>query len=436
VWLILAIPAVVTLLCVVAEVANLWLARTELTNSLEAAALGAVKQWGDSGGGDTLVPRQVGNAYASANTLNGVSVDLTIIDPLLNRDPAEPCNQNACGDGVLVFGGIVDDSPEFVFDCCGTPSCGCGGIRVTALKGPDMGGGGGAASTEPRQIGIFYEDGAAGVTILSASFRLPGNPAVNLNQQPYWDGSGSAGRLPVVSDHDIPDLHNLNNGSPTPYGSFPGNSTRDVRGLDPDPRIPAGGNPESSEYRSPGNLPPPPFNNPNGDVLFTFEDLVPTFIDRYRVLTIHFRPGTFQPPSDPLDPSTFEFIRFGASMNGLNPPAFPGQNDADNMGITGVGITIRLSNGVICNGQFVDDGLDNNFSPSTLSGGGVGIVDAFAVRAHATYEVPSICCELFGIPIGPFEVTACADALYDCATRSPRLYHLEDENFLCGVTCP
>jgi hypothetical protein len=75
-----------------------------------------------------------------------------------------------------------------------------------------------------------------------------------------------------------------------------------------------------------------------------------------------------------------------------------------------------------------------SFNSGDCSGGGSG--QAFAVRAHASYQVPSVVCELFCIPIGPFEVTACADALYDCSTRAPRLYHLEDRNFSCSVTCP
>ena len=152
VWLILAIPAVVTLLCVVAEVGNLWLARVELTNSLEAAALGAVQQWGSAGGGSTLVPRQVGNAYASANTLNGIPVDLTVIDPTLNRVPGGPCNENVCGNGVLVFGAVINDNPEFVFDCCATPSCGIGTILI------DASGQGNLSTANNHEWGIRYLD--------------------------------------------------------------------------------------------------------------------------------------------------------------------------------------------------------------------------------------------------------------------------------------
>ncbi len=429
-WIILALTSVLALFCLVLEVANLFLARIELENALEAAALAAVKQWGDSGGGDTQVPREVGQDFAAANTINGVPVAIG-----LNYNAAELPNQNADCSGNLIFGAIIDDDPEFVFSTCVAPSCGCGGIRVNALKA-DSG-----TSTEPRQIGIFYEDGAPGVTICSASFRLPQNPAVSANQQPYWDRNvgNVPGRSPVVSDHDAADAFNLLNPAPTAYGLFPGNTTHDVRGLDPDPVV-AGATPEGSDYRDPTNTPPPPFDNPNGDVIFTFEDPVPTFTDRFQVLTIHFRPGSFQPPSDPSDPNTFEFLRFGASMNNLNPPAFPpggNNNDADKMGIEGVQITIVTCNGETCTGQFVDDGINNGFSPSTFGGGSSGgSGQAFAVRAQATVEVQSLCCQICGVPIGPFSVRGRADALYDCLLRVPRLYHIEDDNFFCQVPCP
>ena len=45
VWAILAIPVALTLLCAVAEVAHLWLARLELQTGLESAALAGVKLW-------------------------------------------------------------------------------------------------------------------------------------------------------------------------------------------------------------------------------------------------------------------------------------------------------------------------------------------------------------------------------------------------------
>lgn len=197
VWFLLAMPALLTLLCVMIEVAHLYLARAELHNALESAAQAAVKDWAENftmlGGEDTQNARIVGNTFAMANSINGDSVNLANIDPTLNYDAGESCNQNGCSGGVFVFGAITDDDPKLVFDCC----------------------------TEPEP----------------------------------------------------------------------------------------------------------------------------------------------------------------------------------------------------CNG-------------------GGGLVNTFAVRAQATYPVPAVCSSLFGIPIGPFTVTARADALYDCSTQSPRLYHLEPTHFACGVTCP
>ena len=57
------------LLSVLLGIASLWLARVELETALEAAALAAVKEWGDQGGGETFVPRQVGGFPLSAMRL-------------------------------------------------------------------------------------------------------------------------------------------------------------------------------------------------------------------------------------------------------------------------------------------------------------------------------------------------------------------------------
>src|SRR5215471_16583286 len=68
-WIVIWLPCLLVLFCVLARVANLWLARIELENALEAAALAAVKEWGDAGGGDTLAPRLVGVNYSQANAV-------------------------------------------------------------------------------------------------------------------------------------------------------------------------------------------------------------------------------------------------------------------------------------------------------------------------------------------------------------------------------
>jgi Flp pilus assembly protein TadG len=78
-WTLLFVVVLLTILYVVIQVAQLWLAREKLENAIEAAALAAAKQWGDAGGGsDNVAAAQArGEAYATANTVNGVPLDLT-----------------------------------------------------------------------------------------------------------------------------------------------------------------------------------------------------------------------------------------------------------------------------------------------------------------------------------------------------------------------
>ncbi len=78
-WTILFVVVLLTILYVVVQVAQLWLARGKLENAIEAATLAAAKQWGDAGGGsDNVAAAQArGEAYAAANTVNGVPLDLT-----------------------------------------------------------------------------------------------------------------------------------------------------------------------------------------------------------------------------------------------------------------------------------------------------------------------------------------------------------------------
>ena len=77
-WTVLCIPFIMTILFVVAEVSQLWQARAQLENALEAAALAAVQEWGDAGGGikNIAAAQTAGRAYAKANLVHGIQVDL------------------------------------------------------------------------------------------------------------------------------------------------------------------------------------------------------------------------------------------------------------------------------------------------------------------------------------------------------------------------
>lgn len=151
-WLVIWLPALLVMLSVLLGIANLWLARVELETALEAAALAAVKEWGDQGGGETFVPRQVGVEFAAANCVRGVPV---AIDPnydgplaalfgrplvrLASVAAVSACNQNrSCGlsdspSGNLVFGAVHEDDPGNVtFNAGQCPSCSPGRVLIDA----------------------------------------------------------------------------------------------------------------------------------------------------------------------------------------------------------------------------------------------------------------------------------------------------------------
>lgn len=107
-WLVIWLPCLLALFSVLLGVSNLWLARVELENAVEAAALAAAKEWGDDQRGETLVAREVGVAYAAANHVRGGGVVLG-----LNYQDAHP-NQNRDAAGDLIFGVIDDSDPDHI----------------------------------------------------------------------------------------------------------------------------------------------------------------------------------------------------------------------------------------------------------------------------------------------------------------------------------
>ena len=129
-WLVIWLPALLVLFSALLGIANLWLARVELENAMEAAALAAVKEWGDRGGGETFVPRCVGVEFAAANLVRGEPVHIN------SNYGHHGCNQNlACGveDGNLIFGALDEsNSDHVVFDAGKCPSCGAGSVLFDA----------------------------------------------------------------------------------------------------------------------------------------------------------------------------------------------------------------------------------------------------------------------------------------------------------------
>lgn len=120
-WLIVSLPVLLLLVCFIVEIGNIWLARVELENALESAALAAVKEWADAAGGDTQQARFVGMEYAAANTVTGTPVTLA------HNYISGNTNQNASCEGDLVFGALTNDVIPWVFNAGIQPSCIPGG---------------------------------------------------------------------------------------------------------------------------------------------------------------------------------------------------------------------------------------------------------------------------------------------------------------------
>ncbi len=416
-WTLLMIPVLLVMFAVVVEGVHLWLARVELENALEAAALASVKEWAESGsapGQDwTDGARIVGVDYAEANLINQTQVG---IDKNLSPDTfdiATNPNENASCEGDVVFGAITEEDP-YVFEADVAPSCNEGRVFIDAWK-PDSGTGQGAPeSGKPRLFGVFFDEGRPELSILSVSFSMPdcSNPNAPAAQQAHFDGSKAV--LVSVADQD-PDFLNRFN---------PGSQPKDVRGLDPTP-----------VSVSPDNwvcpTSPPPWGTLAGDVCFTFSDPISAVANGFRTFTANFRPGAFTSTDDP---NTTDFIRFGASIGGLNPPCFPGaQNDGDAIGQAGVFVTVvfynsRTDETSTCTTRFVDDPIDKYSTAICRGSSALG----HAVRTQATHTVPSLICSFLGINFGgPFTVSACTTAMYDCELQRPRLIRVEEENFIC-----
>lgn len=125
-WTILTLPAFLLLLMFVVDAGNLWLARAELENAMEAAALAAVEEWGDAGGGATNTPRTIGVAYAGANSVVGTAVTIGTnlgVVGVGNPNANQTCTLGmAPPTGNLIFGALTSLSPV-TFDAGVAPVC-------------------------------------------------------------------------------------------------------------------------------------------------------------------------------------------------------------------------------------------------------------------------------------------------------------------------
>ena len=106
-WLLLVLPLAAGMTLSVVEIGNLWIARAELENALEAATLAAAREWGEQGaeGDDVDLAAAVGIDFAGFNTVAGDPVTIVHLahvenDGSLAYSPSEMQQTN------LFFGGM------------------------------------------------------------------------------------------------------------------------------------------------------------------------------------------------------------------------------------------------------------------------------------------------------------------------------------------
>ena len=377
VWLILVIPLVLTMLCVVIEAGNLWLARVELENGLEAAALAAVKEWGEAGGGPTQIPRMVGVEFAEANEVR--CKPLFIGNNYTPPTPDNP-NGNASCTGNLVFGTIDYIMPRVFYaniapDCGHFENLGTVGLRVEV----DTAGAGSDTTFRKEQAFLveFKSSTVPGLSIVSIQIDL--------------QAAGSDNGQFDVDTVSPPANETLGPGPREGWGPFVNTSnTEQTRGLT------------------------------IGSIVFTPDG---SSHMQSSTLRIDFPVGDFTTDNPP------DRIVFGVDTDMVGYGILDSGDTADSgsdFAIPDFKITINFSNGgtvdLIGNDPNVFQVANKKiFTPPGFTKDLLIFVPPngdFGVRAQATVPVESICKCLLGIPVGPFCVSAKTHAGYKC-TRGP-----------------
>jgi hypothetical protein len=110
-WIILTLPVVLCLLGVIVEGGNVWLARLELSNAVEAAALAGVDTWGDEAPPNNPMARHAARNRAvelfAANTIRGQTFAMSPNGTMGMGMGMGASNNAVCGDDPAVTGNIV-----------------------------------------------------------------------------------------------------------------------------------------------------------------------------------------------------------------------------------------------------------------------------------------------------------------------------------------
>lgn len=415
IWLIATLPVLLILFCFVINIAQQWLARVELENALEAAALAAVKEWGDAGGGDTLIPREVGIEYANLNRVRGFRVQIADnYDPVtggVNQNKLCDVVKGPPPDGNLIFGAITRDDPEFpvTFNAGVRPSCAAGRVLI------DASGEGNLQTDHNNEWGISFQQtdppAPAGLMITKVEINVRPNPG----DEAIFFGTPLVSEILVDGNADAA------------VRDDSGNRQADVKG----------------------------FTDPLGQIEFTIDPMEPW------ILTIEFFPDNDPDGGTDAGFEICDRMRFGAEVHAKE--VGNAQIDGDEIGQIPALVTVYFNNGTSVTGSMFDNTESKNdcFNPA-LTGGfcpdpslivhptmipdlpcpptaaeknngqsylllGGGFAE-FAVRAQATVNVSPLCRCLCAFN-DDYCVSAKTIAVYDCVTRRPKLIRVD--RFIC-----
>lgn len=382
----------VTILCVVVEIAHLYLARTELENALEAAALAGADYWAKNPG-DTGDARTRAQQYAAANTVDGQPVVLS------SNYGTDDVNDNAAPDGNLIFGAVSFEPVRiadnaYAFDHATEPSC---TVTQTVVAEVDL----------PWKVQGDDTYGTRGMFEFEYDSFTPINPPTlptpQITKITYGlAGIGGIGLGRFDVNTSSPPANESNIGSDTLSGWGPFSDTS-----------------------------PPPGNTP---VTFT-----PTNPDGLRYKTLEVVPTT------PLLPGNK--IRFGVDTDMMDGTAGPTVvNTSDDGGdfyfftsdfymavefngdsanpviLYGNGLGVKQPPGG--NQTFLNRGQAQKFSYTiTIPGNGT-----YGVRAQANIQVTPWLNSFLGCPIGPFRVAARTTARAGCG-MTPNLVRIATDGY-------
>lgn len=381
VWTLMFVALLVTILCVVLEIAHLYLARTELENALEAAVLAAADHWAKNPG-DTLASRTRGVQYAAANTVDNQPVVLG------TNYGTDDVNQNAGPAGNLIFGAVsfapvrVADN-AYAFDHATEPSCTVTEVVEAEVDIPWK-------IQTKQQTGTYGDDAVFELEYYHFTpINPPSMPTPKITKITYGlAGTGGAG----LGRFDV------NTSTPTP--------TETNLGL---PALSGWG----------------PFNDLTAPWQVTFTPTTPDGAPNVRYKTLQVVPTT------PFLPGANHVIRFGVDtdmMDGTPGPTVvntkdQGGNNSFNtsdfyMAIEFEGDSahplILYGNGPGVHSTptqtFLNRGQAQKFS-FTITRPGNG---TFGVRAQANVQVTPWLQSFLGVPIGPFRVAARTTARAGC----------------------